>query len=42
MLGDRGLDSRRVFDATGDITRMFREVAARIEQRLAQNEARPR
>ena len=42
MLGDRGLESHRVSDPTGEITRMFREVAARIEQRLARDEARPR
>jgi hypothetical protein len=40
MLGDRGLETPRDSDPTGDITRMFREIAARIEQRLAQSESR--
>ena len=30
MLGDRGLESRRTSESTGELTRMFREVAARI------------
>jgi hypothetical protein len=42
MLGDRGIPSRADADASGDITRLFREIALRIEQRLAGNEARPR
>ena len=39
---DSGLESRRTSESTGELTRMFREVAARIEQRLAQSELRPR
>jgi hypothetical protein len=35
MLGDRGLASRGTIDSSGTITRMFREIAACIEQRLA-------
>ena len=42
MPGDRGLESRRTSESTGELTRMFREVAARIEQRLAQSESRSR
>src|SRR5215213_3822403 len=34
MLGDHGIPSRDVADASGDITRLFREIAVRIEQRL--------
>ena len=34
--------SRDAIDSTGDITRSFREIAARIEQRLANDETRSR
>jgi hypothetical protein len=40
MLGDRGIETTRGTDPTGELTRMFREIAARIEQRLAQHESR--
>ena len=40
LLGDRGLEVRATIDSTGAVTRMFREIAARIEQRLATEEAR--
>ena len=36
--GDRSRDARRI-DSKGEITHVFREVALRIEQRLAQTEA---
>lgn len=42
MPGDSALERRRTSESTGELTRMFREVAARIEQRLAQSELRPR
>jgi len=42
MLGDHGIASRDIGDASGDITRLFREIAARIEQRLAGYDARRR
>jgi hypothetical protein len=42
MLGDHGIPSRTDADASGNITRLFREIALRIEQRLAGTEARPR
>jgi hypothetical protein len=35
MLGDHGLPSRAEVDSSGTITRLFREIAARIEHRLA-------
>jgi len=34
MLGDHGVPARRNADAAGDLTRAFREVALRIEQRI--------
>jgi hypothetical protein len=37
---DDGATSRRPIDSNGTITRMFREVAVRIEHRLAQVESR--
>ena len=40
MLGDHGIETTRTVDSTGEMTRMFREIAARIEQRLAQHESR--
>lgn len=42
MVGDGELPSRTPIDSTGAITRMLREVAARIEQRLAGDDTRPR
>jgi hypothetical protein len=41
MLGDHGLPSRAEIDASGTITRLFREIAARIEHRLAGEDLRP-
>ena len=42
MLGDHGNPSRDTGDVSGEITRRFREIAVRIEQRLAGSEARRR
>jgi hypothetical protein len=41
MLGDHGLPSRAEIDASGTITRLFREIAARMEHRLAGEDMRP-
>ena len=41
MLGDHGLPSRAEIDASGTITRLFREIAARIERRLVGEDIRP-
>ena len=40
MLGDHGLPSRAELDASGTITRLFREIAARIERRLVGEDIR--
>ena len=42
ILGDYGLTGHTATDTTGTVTRAFREVALRIEQRIAADEARPR
>jgi hypothetical protein len=42
MLGDREHPSSDTTDSSGDITRLLREIAARIEQRLASADARSR
>jgi len=41
ILGDYGLTGPATTDTTGAVTRAFREVALRIEQRIAADEARP-
>jgi hypothetical protein len=41
-LGDRRHPSSDTTDSSGDITRLLREIAARIEQRLASVDARSR
>ena len=41
LLGDYGIASRATADTTGALTRAFREIALRVEQRLAAAEARP-
>jgi hypothetical protein len=41
MSGDRGLPSRAEVDASGTITRLFREIAARLEHRIAGEEIHP-
>jgi hypothetical protein len=42
MPSDDHLPSRGTIDATGEVTRMFREIAARVEQRLAADDTHPR
>lgn len=42
ILGDYGLPGHATADNTGALTRAFREVAHRIEQRVVADEARPR
>jgi hypothetical protein len=42
MLGDHGVPAHGNADTTGDITRAFREVALRIEQRIVSSEPRQR
>ena len=42
LLGDSGITSRATADTTGALTRAFREIAIRVEQRLAAAEAHPR
>ena len=42
MLGDHGVPSDQAADTTGDLTRAFRELALRIEQRIASSEPRAR
>ena len=42
MLGDYGLTGHAPADTTGAIMRAFREIAIRIEQRIAADETRPR
>ena len=41
LLGDDGITSRATADTTGTLTRAFREIALRVEQRLDVAEVRP-
>lgn len=42
IVADYGVTRHGTIDATGGVTRAFREMALRIEQRIADDEARPR
>src|SRR5215207_11402369 len=42
LLGDYGITSRATADTTGALTRAFREIALRVEQRLAAAEVHAR